>query len=111
METHTHTHTQVVEDNGGGLAERVEIRCRQLGSLPRERRETLCPLEAGLDQVDSVVPHEVEGKSAADGCTRSLGGMETPGALEVARIPGMSVPVCVVTSVPVCGERCERDPE
>ena len=29
--------------------------------------------------------------------------METPGALKVARIPGVSVPVCVVTSVvPVC---------
>jgi len=29
--------------------------------------------------------------------------METPGALEVARIPGVSVPVCVVTSaLPVC---------
>ena len=45
------------------------------------------------------MPREVEGKSAADGCTRSLGGMETPGALKVARIPGVSVPVCVV---PVC---------
>ena len=31
-----------------------------------------------------------------------LGGIETPGALEVARIPSVSVPVCVVTSVPVC---------
>ena len=46
---------------------------------------------------------EVEGMSAADGCARSLGGIETPGALEVARIPGVCVPVCVVTSVvPVC---------
>ena len=63
----------------------------------------LCPLEATHDQVGSVVPCEVEGKSAANGCTWSLGGMETPGALEVARIPGVSVPVCVVTSVvPVC---------
>ena len=64
-----------MEDNGGGLAERVETRCGQLGSLPRERREALCPLEAGHDQVDSVVPREFEGKSAADGCMRSLGGM------------------------------------
>ena len=31
-----HTHTQVVEDDGGELAERVETRCEQLGSLPRE---------------------------------------------------------------------------
>ena len=30
-------------------------------------------------------------------------GMEAPGALVVARIPSVSVvPVCVVTSVPVC---------
>ena len=49
------------------------------------------------------MPCEVEGKSAADGCARSLGGMETLGALEVTRIPGVSVPVCVVKSVvPVC---------
>ena len=101
--THTHTHTEVVEDNGGGLAERVETRCGQRDSLLRERRETLCPLEADHDQVGSVVPRGVEGMSAANGCARSLGGMEAPGALEVARIPGVSVPVCVVTSaVPVC---------
>ena len=49
--------------------------------------------------MDSVVPREFEGMSAADGCTRSLGGIETPGALVEARIPGVSVPVCVVTSV------------
>ena len=91
-----------MEDNGGELAERVETRCGQRDSLLRERRETLCPLEATHDQVGSVVPCEVEGKSAANGCTWSLGGMETPGALEVARIPSVSVPVCVVTSVPVC---------
>ena len=31
-----------------------------------------------------------------------MGGMEAPGALEVARIPGGSVPVCVFTSVLKC---------
>jgi len=74
-----HTHTKVVEDNGGGLAERVETRCGQRGSLLRERRETLCSLEADRDQVGLVVPCEVEGTSAVDGCTPSVGGMETPG--------------------------------
>ena len=89
---------------GGELAERVETRCEQLGVLPRERGEGVCPLEAGHDQANSVVPREVEGRSAADGCTRSLGGMKIPGALMVARIPSVSVPGCVVTSVvPVCG--------
>ena len=88
-----------MEDNGGELAERVETRCEQLGILPRERGEGVCPLEAGHDQVDLVVPREVEGISAANGCTRSWGGIETPGALEVARIPSVSVPVCVVASV------------
>ena len=102
-----HTHIEVVEDNGGELAERVGTRCGQLGVLPREQRWTLFPLEAGRGQVDSVVPREVEGMSAADGCTKSLGGMKTPGALVEARIPsvvtGVSVPVCVVASVgPVC---------
>ena len=33
------------------------------------------------------------------GCTRSLGGKETPGPLVVARIPSEIVPVCVVKSV------------
>ena len=102
-DAHAHTHTRVVEDNGGELAERVGTRCEQLGSLPRERGEGVCPLEAGHDQVDSVVPREVEGVSAADGCTRSLGGMKTSGALVEARVPSVSVPVCVVASVvPVC---------
>ena len=75
-DAHTHTHTQVVRDNGGELAERVGTRCEQLVVLPREQGEGVCPLEAGLGQVDSVVPREVEGVSAADGCTRSLGGMK-----------------------------------
>ena len=98
-----HTHTEVVEDNGGELAERVETRCGQRDSLLRELRETLCPLEATHDQVGPVELCGVEGTSEANGCTPSLGGMETPGALEVARIPGVSVPVCVVMSVvPVC---------
>ena len=85
-DAHAHTHIQVARDNGGELAQRVETRCEQLGSLPRERGEGVCPLEADRDQAGPVVPREVEGRSAADGCTRSLGGMKTPGALEVARI-------------------------
>ena len=93
-----------MEDNGGELAQRVETRCRQLVSLLRERRETLCPLEADRDQVGPVELCEVEGMSAVDGCTRSLGDMETPGALEVARVsgvivPSVIVPVCVVKGV------------
>ena len=94
-----HTHTQVVRDNGGELAERVGTWCEQLVVLPREKGEGVCPLEAGHGQVSSVVPREVEGVSAADGCTRSLGGVKTPGALVEVRIPGVSVPVCVVESV------------
>ena len=105
-DAHTHTHIQVARDNGGELAERVGTRCEQLGVLPREQGEGVCPLEAGHDQVDSVVPREVEGVSAADGCTRSLGGMKAPGALVEASesvVPSVSVPVCVVESVvPVC---------
>ena len=67
----------------------------------------LCSLEAGHDQAGPVVPREVEGKSSANGCTRSLGGMKAPGALVVARVPvvivpSVSVPVCVVMSAPVC---------
>ena len=68
-----HTHTEVVEDNGGELAGCFQTRCRQLGSLLWERGEVVCSLEADRDQVGSVVPCEVEGASAANGCTRSLG--------------------------------------
>ena len=88
-----------MEDNEGELAEHVGTRCGQLGSLPLKRRETLCSLEAGRDQVGSVVPSGVEGASAVDGCTESLGGMEAPGALEVTRFPSVNVPVCVVKGV------------
>ena len=115
--------------NCGELAERVGTRCGQRDSLLREQRETLCPLEADHDQVGSVVPGGVEGASAANGCTPSLGGIETPEPLVVVRVPsvivpGMNVPVCVVsrcvfTSVAKCvlqrthsaGERrCVRGP-
>ena len=94
-----HTHTEVARLNGGELAQRVETRCGQRDSLLRERRETLCPLEATHDQVGSVVPDEFEGTSEANGCTPSLGGMETPGALEVVRVPSVIVPVCAVKGV------------
>ena len=88
-----------MEDNGGELADCFVSRCEQLDSLLQERRETLCSLEADRDQVGSVVSSELEGASAVDRCTCSLGGMETPGALEVVQIPSVVVPVCVVTSV------------
>ena len=101
-----HTHTEVVEDSGGELAERVETRCVQLVGLLRERGEVVCPLETIHDQVGSVVPCEVEGTSAANGCTRSLGGMEAPGALVGARIPSVIVPECVFTSVFKCVLQC-----
>ena len=90
-----HTHTEVVEDNGGELAGCLETRCRQLGGLLQERGEVVCPLEATHDQVSSVVPSGVEGMSAVDRCMESLGGMEAPGAQEVTRIPSVIVPVCV----------------
>ena len=45
------------------------------------------------------MPNDVEGMSAVNGCTHSLGGIESPGSLVGARIPSVIVPVCVVTSV------------
>ena len=61
-----HTHTEVVEDNGGELAERVGTRCRPLGSLLQELGEGVCPLEAVYDQVGPVELRGVEGMSAVD---------------------------------------------
>ena len=97
-----HTHTEVVEDNGGELAECLVTRCKQLDSLLQERRETLCSLEANHDQVSSVVSSELEGASAVDECTPSLGVMKAPEPLVVTRFPIVNVPVCVFTSVAKC---------
>ena len=85
--------------NGGELADCVVTRCKQLDSLLQERRETRCSLEADHDQVSSVVSSVLEGASAVDKCTPSLGVMEAPGTLVVARFPSVIVPVCVVKGV------------
>ena len=100
--THTHTHTEVARLNEGELADWLETRCGQLGSLPREQRESLCSLEADHDQAGPVVPREFEGTSEANGCTRSLGGMEAPVALVETRIPSVIVPSVIV---PVCAAK------
>ena len=97
-----HTHIEVERDNGDELAERVGTRCKQLDSLLQERGEGVSPLEADRDQVGPVELCEVEGTSAVDKCTRSLGGMEAPGTLVVTRSPGVDVLVCVFTSVVKC---------
>ena len=62
----------------------------------------ICPLEADRDEVGLVELCELERASAVDGCTRSLGGMKTPGPLIIAQIPSVVVPVCVLTSVAKC---------
>ena len=79
-----HTHMEVARLNGGELAECLETRCEQLDSLLQERGEGVSPLEADCDQVGLVEPCKVEGMSEANGCTRSLGGMEAPEPLVVA---------------------------
>ena len=90
---------ELVRDNEGVLGECVVARCKQQDSLLQERRETLCSLEVDRDEVSPVELCELEGASAVNGYTRSLGGMKTPGALVVARFPSANVPVCVFTSV------------
>ena len=68
-----HTHMELARLNGRELADCVVTRCGQLDSLPQERRETLCSLEADHDQVGPVELCEVRGASAVNGYTRSLG--------------------------------------
>ena len=68
-----HTHVGVVGDNGDELGECFVARYKQQDGLLKGQGETLCPLEADCDQVGSVAPCEVEGKSAVNGCTRNLG--------------------------------------
>ena len=102
-----HTHIELARLNGGELAECLVTRCKQLDGLLQERGEGICPLEAIHDQVGPVEPCEVEEMSATNGYTRSLGGMEAPEPLVVARIPSVNGPVCVVskcvyTSVTKC---------
>ena len=80
----------------------VVTRCEQQDSLLKEQRETVCSLEADCDEVSPVEPYEVERMSAVNGCTRSLGGMETPG------LPvdcGSANPRCDCPGV--CGGVCE----
>ena len=103
LKTNTHTHThELARDNEGELGECLVTRCKQPDRLLQEQREGICPLEADRDEVSPVELCEVEGASAVDRCTPSLGGKETPGPLEVAQIPSANVPVCVVTSVEKC---------
>ena len=94
-----HTHTQVARDNGGELAERVGTRCEQLGSLPREKGEGVCPREAGHGQVSSVVPREVEGGECCGRVHAELGGYEGPGSSCSGENPRRECPG-------VCGEEC-----
>ena len=74
----TDTHTQVTRLNGGELADCLVTRCEQPDSLLMEQGEGVCSLEADHDQVGPVELCEVEGATAVDGYTRSLGGMEAP---------------------------------
>ena len=97
---------ELARDNEGKLGECLVARYKQQDSLLQERRETLCSLEADHDQVGPVELCEVEGASAVDECTPSLGVMEAPGTLGVARLPSVNVPVCVFTSVVKCVLRC-----
>ena len=92
-----HTHIELARDHEGELGECLVTRCKQLDSLLQERRETLCSLEAIHDQVGPVELCGVEGTSAVDECTLSLGVMEALGTLVVARFPSVIVPVCVVS--------------
>ena len=99
MKLKTNTHMELARDNEGELGECRVTRCKQQDGLLQERGEGICPLEADCDEVSPVELCELEGASAVDGYMRSLGGMETRGALVVAQIPSMVVPVCVVASV------------
>ena len=98
----TNTHTELARDDEEELGECLVTQCKQPDGLLQERGEGVCPLEADHDQVGPVELCEVEGASAVDECTPSLGVMEAPGTLVVARIPSVNVPVCVFTSVAKC---------
>ena len=78
-----HTQVGIVRDNGVEPGECFVTRSEQQDSLLQERGEGLCPLEADRDEESPVEPCEVEGESAVNGCTRSLGVMETPEPLVV----------------------------
>ena len=93
---------ELARNNEGGLAECFVTLCKQPDSLLQERGEGICPLEADHDQVGLVELCEVEGASAVDRYTQSLGVMEALGPLVVALIPSVNVPVCVFTSVAKC---------
>uniref|UniRef100_A0A8C4NH12 Uncharacterized protein n=1 Tax=Eptatretus burgeri TaxID=7764 RepID=A0A8C4NH12_EPTBU len=97
-----HTHMELARDDEGELGECVVTWCKQPDGLLMERGEGIFPLEVDLEQVGPVELCELEGASAVDGCTWSLGGLETPRVLEVTRFSIVNVPVCVFTSVEKC---------
>ena len=73
-----HTHMELARDNEGELGECLVTRCKQPDSLLHEQGERICPLEADHDQVGPVELCEVEGASAVNGYTQSLGGVKAP---------------------------------
>ena len=100
MKLKTSTQGEIVRDNGVELVECIGTRCEHQDSLPQEQREMVGFLKADRDQVSPVEPCEVDRVYGANECTRSLGGMETPGFLVVTRIPDVIVPECVLKCVP-----------
>ena len=67
------------------------------------------PPEAIHDQVGPVELRGVEGTSAVDECTESLGGMEAPEPIVVAQVPSVVTSVvskCVFQSVAKCVLQC-----
>ena len=76
---------------GGKLVECIETQCKRQDGLIKEQREMVSSLEADRDQVSRIGPNEVERVSDAKGYTWSLGGMETPGLLELTQIPDVIV--------------------
>ena len=102
-----HTHTEVVEDNGGELAGCLGTRYEQLDGRLQERGEVVCPLEAIHDQVGSVELCGVEGMSEANGCTESLGGYGGPRSPRGDTNPQCGCECCPgVCGVEVCVYEC-----
>ena len=82
-----HTQVGIVGANEVEQGECFVTLCEYQESLLQEQREMIGSLEAHCDQVGPVGPNGVERVSDVNGYTRSLGGMETPGFLELTRIP------------------------
>ena len=89
------TQIEMVRDIEVEHVECFETQCEGRINLPQGQGETICSLEADLDEVSPVRLYEVERLHGAKEHMPSFGGIEAPGSLGLTQAPDVIVPKCV----------------